>query len=103
MIVSPAEHNAIIKLYEKYDKSSALINTIQHSIHTLNESEQFIIAEITKQMDEIIKNIRNKKQPSMQQTDTLYKQKENILKQQLNEMENYLKIINDGKYKYNSI
>ena len=100
VIVSPAEHNAIVKLYEKYDKSSALNNNIQNSIHSLNESQQFINNEITKQIDDIIYQINEKKQETLSSIDQMTKSKESILKQQLNQMENYLKIVNDGKNKY---
>eukprot|EP01084_Bolivina_argentea_P290118 498288_1 len=61
VVVSPDEHNGIIKLYERYDKSSQLSTNIQNAIQSLNECEIITNKQIEHTIDTIINNIKNKK------------------------------------------
>lgn len=100
VIVSPEEHEGIIKLYEEYENCSTSMTNIQKNIETLNKSELNVIKDIENVIDSLINKIKNKKQSLLFDIDNLFDSKIKILEKQLNSMENYIKIVNDGKLKY---
>ncbi len=100
VIVSPSEHNAIVKLYEKYDKCSTLSNTIHSSIHILNESEKFIINEIENNINSLIQKIKAIETNALTEINKMETDKKQTLKHQLSDTENYIKIVRDGQNKY---
>ena len=100
VIVSPAEHNGITKLYQQYDKSSALSQTLQNSVLSLNESQSIVINEIEQQFKYLYSTLQQKKESLLSLIDQQQQIKKQSLNQQLTEMENYINIVSNGKNKY---
>eukprot|EP01084_Bolivina_argentea_P260271 439483_1 len=98
VIVSTVEHNAISKLYEEYDNISSISNDIQTAISTLNEFETN--NEIEDKINSIINNISEIKIKLLKDIDNMVNHKTSILQNQINTIQNYLSIVNNGKIKY---
>lgn len=99
VIVSPAEHKAILTLFEKYDMVSKLRTEIQTNMKPLESSTETAIKTIEDLFDNILKpQILSKKQQLLGNIDTIYNEKDRQLKQQLREVDEYINIVDKVEY-----
>eukprot|EP01084_Bolivina_argentea_P085399 154346_1 len=102
VFISQEENNAMLKLYEQYNKLSSLCSSIQKSIQSINEYETQVNHQIENDINSIINNINNKKNELLSDIDNIMNHKKIALQKQLTIMENYTNTVNNGRSKYES-
>eukprot|EP01084_Bolivina_argentea_P051453 94644_1 len=102
VIVSPAEHEAISSLYERYDFVSKLMSDIQKQYQdSLELTTDNAIKIIENLFDNIlILQVNTLKNQLLNMINELNKKKERQLKQQLIAVKEYVDIVDKGKKKY---
>eukprot|EP01084_Bolivina_argentea_P127275 225115_1 len=100
VIVSASEHNAITKLYEKYDKAASLTVLLHNATLSLNHTETMIIKQIENIFDSLMDKLESKKQYLLNDIDNQLQNKQQLFNQQLSSLQNYLTVIENGKTKY---
>eukprot|EP01084_Bolivina_argentea_P318860 553072_1 len=102
VFVSQPESDAIMKLYEQYDKVSKLLLSIQRSIEILDQCDMEVNTQIENSINSVIIEMKNQKNKLLQDIDNMMHNKSNILQQQLDTAQQYLTILDNTKSKYNS-
>eukprot|EP01084_Bolivina_argentea_P053642 98468_1 len=108
VIISSAENDAIQKLYQRFDECSKHQISIQQCLKESNEKENNLnkhyiktVNNINITFDSITKQLINKKNELLKDIDNMNYEKEKLLKNQLNILQNeYISLVQNAKNKY---
>ena len=99
-IVSKAEHQAISKLYVRFDEASRIMNDLHHSFNVLSSSKTKCLKKIEIDFTSLFKELETKKGELLLNIDELKGLKLETLHKQLEILKNHLKIVANAKKKY---
>jgi len=99
-VSSPQEQKTIQKLTLVQDKTYKLINELQNSFQTLDQSSTECQRVIEQAFDKLIKELVNKQKNLTNEVDLLQNTKTTQLSQQVQTLKQYSNVVNDGKIKY---
>ena len=100
VIVSPEEHEAISKLYERYEDSSKLLVQLKGSFDLLAGSAEKCKVDVDEGFDKLIANLETKKSELIEECKTVKAVKKDKLVQQLQSLKEYCERITSGKKQY---
>merc|ERR1712113_665167 len=100
VIVSPEEHDAISKLYERYEDSSKLIVSLKDSFNLLTKSATKCRIDVNEGFEKLVLSLENKKKELIEECKNVKNIKKEKLMNQLQSLKEYCSSITDGKKKY---
>jgi len=103
VIVSPEEHEAISKLYQKYDESGKLILQLEASFENIEKSANGCQENVKKSFDELTQVLTSKKEDLLKEVDIIKNEKRTKLLTQLDLLAKHSKMITEGKEKYEQL
>ncbi len=83
VIVSPAEHAAISKLYERYDTCASLVKTLENSFETLEENGNKCVKDVNNKLDAVVSQLNTYKNDLIQDLEKVKETKKKKLSEQL--------------------
>ena len=103
VIVSPEEHDAISKLYQRYEDSTKLILSLKNSFSLLEKSSKQCKIDVNQGFDKLIENLENKKIELIEECKNIKNIKKDKLMKQLEDLKTYCNKITNGKKKYEEL
>ena len=100
VIVSPEEHEAISKLYERYEDSSKLLVQLKDSFDSLAGSAEKCKVDVDEGFDKLIANLETKKTQLIEECKSVKEKKKEKLVHQLQSLKEYCERITSGKQQY---
>ncbi|ETO13189.1 hypothetical protein RFI_24185, partial [Reticulomyxa filosa] len=100
VIVSPQEHEAITKIYERYNRAKQLLAELDRSVSAMEERKTQCKDQITTQMTKLVQQLENKKTYLISEMSNVKLEKKSKLQRQLNDLNSYRDAINEGKRRY---
>eukprot|EP01084_Bolivina_argentea_P016695 31210_1 len=100
VIVSPEEHDAISKLYERYEDSSKLVVSLKQSFDLLKQSATQCKVDVNEGFDRLVLSLENKKTELIEEAKTVKDTKKEKLMNQLQQLKEYCSDITNGKKQY---
>eukprot|EP01083_Nonionella_stella_P235186 827236_1 len=97
VIVSPEEHDAISKLYERYEDSNKLIVNLKESFDLLSTSASKCKIDVNEGFDRLVLNLENKKKELIEECKNIKDDKKNKLMNQLQLLKEYCVEITNEK------
>ena len=100
VIVSPEEHEAISKLYQRFDDTSNLISSLESSFNMLEKSAIDCKTSVNSGFEEIVNELKRKEKSLSEECVIVGNEKKTKLLGQLESLKEYCKVISNGKTKY---
>ncbi|ETO28055.1 hypothetical protein RFI_09075 [Reticulomyxa filosa] len=103
VIVSPQEHDAITKVYDRYNRAKQLLVDLEKSTNVLEERKGQCKEEIKSQMVKLIQQLENKKAYLLNEMNSVKVEKKQKLQKQLTDLNTYRQVIADGRRRYEEL
>ena len=100
VILSPAEHRGITKLFAQFDTMTDLHERIKLSLKSLDECQMQINSAIEVTVNNIMEQLQAKEQELLRDIESKHTVKKTMLEQQLNRMQLYQRSVDEGRHKY---
>ncbi len=103
IIATPQEQKAMSTLYERFDKVSKLVEELQDSMLNLEKETATVRLEIEREFSNIVPLFERNRMEIEMKAEDMKKEKTSLLKAQLSQMTEYLKLMDDGKERYDEL